>query len=190
MCHPFEEALTRHPRIAETNRYAHHLRGWMDSFGRDNVLVLLFDELSSDPQRFLDRVCLFIGTPRIDLKTANIGARDLNSDRRMPRSDALARVGSRMLESMYRRSFYGGIDLIERTRLYDLFFGGGKPYPPLEPGLEARVRARMLPEISALEALTGLDFSRWKVSRAVAELAQQVDMPPQTLSAASGRAIA
>ena len=188
--HPFEEALEKHPRIAETNRYAHHLRGWIDTFGGSNVLILLFDELRSDPQRFLDRICAFIGIPAIDLKTITIGAREINSDNRMPRSDTLARLGSRLLEGMYRRSLYRRIDLIERTALYDLFFGGGQPYPALAPDLEARVRARMLPEIAAVETLTGFDLSRWKVQRTVGpEFAPQHDAPAQPLPAGD-RAIA
>lgn len=185
MYHPFEEALEKHPRIVETNRYAHHLRGWIETFGRGNVLVLLFDELRSHPQRFLDRICAFIGIPRIDVKSASVGARDINSDDRLPRSDTLARVGSRLLELMYRRSFYRGINLIERTRLYDLLFGGGEPYPALAPHLETRIRTKLLDEIAAVEALTGFDLSRWRVPCAAApEFAPQLDVAPQPLSAA------
>ena len=164
--HPFELALEKHPRIIETNRYAHHLGGWIDSFGRENVLVMLFDELQYDPQNFVDRVCAFIGISSIDLTRTRPGTRDINADRQMPRSDKLARAGSRLIEFMYRRSLYRGIDLVERTRLYDFFFSGGKAYPPLAPDLDARIRAKMIPEIKAVEALTGFDLSHWKGSPA------------------------
>lgn len=181
--HSFEQALEKHPRIVETNRYAHHLRGWIDTFGRDKVLVLLYDELRADPQRFLDRVCSFIGIPPIDLKTIKIGTRDINADDRMPRSDTLARFGSRLLEFMYRRSIYRGVNLIERTALYEFFFGGGESYPSLEPALDARLRAAMLPEIAEVEALTGFDLSRWKLPRAAASAsAPPLDAPPHAFA--------
>jgi Sulfotransferase domain len=165
MHYDFETALDKHPRIAESNRYAHHLKGWIDLFGRENVRVFLFDQLRQDPQAFLGGICKFIGIPVIDVASIKLNHRDLNADSRMPRSDFVARRASRILEWMYRRSFYRGVNLIERTRLYDLFFGGGAPYPPLAPDLEDRLRARMTPEIEAVEAMTGLDLSAWKQPR-------------------------
>jgi hypothetical protein len=165
--HSFEQALIKHPRIRETNRYAHHLRGWIDAFGRKSVLVVRYEQLRTDSQRFLEQICAFIGIPSIDVTTIKVGARDVNADDRMPRSDALARLGSRLLELMYRRSIYRGIQLIERTSLYEFFFSGGELYPPLAADADARIRAGMLAEIAALEQLTGFNLSAWKVPRAL-----------------------
>ena len=39
-------------------------------------------------------------------------------------------------------------------------------YPPLSPELDARLRARFLPEVEALEELLAIDLSAWKKPRA------------------------
>lgn len=153
----------------------------MEAFGTDHVMVLLFDELRTEPQRFVNRVCAFIGISPIDLRTVRVCARDVNADHRMPRSDALARLGSRLLEYMYRHSLYSGIALIERTALYSSLFGGGDPYPPLPLELDLRIRAGMIPEITAVEALTGFDLSPWKVSRPAGSAVAVPDVVSQPL---------
>src|SRR5215472_11550309 len=57
----FEEVVNDSREIAEMNRYAHNLRGWRQTFGRENVLVCLYDDLECNPQAYLDTVCNFIG---------------------------------------------------------------------------------------------------------------------------------
>ncbi len=46
----FEQTLSVWPSMAEGNRYASHLKAWFDHFGRENVLVTMYDELRADPQ--------------------------------------------------------------------------------------------------------------------------------------------
>src|SRR5438067_7709171 len=41
----FEEVVSGSREIAEMNQYALNLTGWQQTFGRDNVLVSLFDDL-------------------------------------------------------------------------------------------------------------------------------------------------
>ena len=45
--------------------YAAHLRRWQAAFGKSQVLVLLYEDLASNPQGYLDAVCDFIGARRI-----------------------------------------------------------------------------------------------------------------------------
>ncbi len=60
----FERAATTRGDLLESNRYGTHLANWFDTFGRERVQVLIYDDLEADPQAFLDSVCDFIGVAR------------------------------------------------------------------------------------------------------------------------------
>src|SRR5208337_2298687 len=62
-----DEVLQSRPNLGGGNRYAAHLQTWFDTFGRENVLVTMYDELRDQPQEYLNRVCDFINIPRIAL---------------------------------------------------------------------------------------------------------------------------
>ena len=157
----FEDAL-KHPRIAETNRYAFHLRGWMDLFGAENVKVLLFDDLKRDPQGFLDQVCAFIGIERIALEDQAIRERDINSHKYQPRSKWLSRRICHVMDYMHAQRNYRTLNLLHRSGFLDFCLAGRKPFPPLSSETTLRLRQRLLEEIEAVEALTGFDLKMWK----------------------------
>jgi len=157
----FEDELN-HPRIAETNRYAFHLRGWKDLFGDDNVKVMLFDDLRRDPQAFLDEVCRFIGTPLIPLADQNIRPKDVNSDRYQPRSRRMSRRIGRLMDFLHEKRAYRTMNALDRVGFFDLCLKGRQVFPPLKPETELRLRRQFLPEIEALESITGLNLQAWR----------------------------
>lgn len=159
----FEEELA-HPRIVDTNRYAHHLRGWINLFGADQVKVLLFDDLRRNPQSFLDAVCEFIGVPPIALKAGKIRTSDINSDKYLPRSRRISRRIGRMMDFMHENRAYRTMNFLDRIGFFEMWLTGRKPFPPLSAALQARLRKDLLSEIEAVEALTGFDLKAWKQS--------------------------
>ncbi len=166
----FEESLTAHLNIAEGSRYAYHLTGWFQHFGREAVLVTLYDELDSAPQAYLDRICRFLGIGHIVLPPTST-KRAVNSIDRPARNRHRARKAHRMLGRLRNYRAYRTIDLLDRFGMWDRAFGGGEPFDPLSPEVERRVRERFRPEVAALEDLLGIDLSRWK---------HQVDAPAAT----------
>ena len=157
----FEEEL-KHPRIVDTNRYAFHLRGWMDLFGADNVKVLLFDDLRNHPQKFLDEVCAFIGIPNISLATTTIRDSDVNSLMYQPRTRRISRRISDIMDFMHRKRAYRTMNFLDRIGFWEFWLTGRRPFPALAPATARRLREQLLPEIEAVEALTGLDLKVWK----------------------------
>jgi hypothetical protein len=144
------------------------LRGWFNDFGRENVLVLIHDDLEADPQAFLDSVCRFIGIAPYSLAETEVGARRINTFSAPPRNPRLARRGRKLRDWLKRREAYRAINLLGRAGLWRYCFDGGERFPPLAPEVEARLRARYRPEVEALEELIGRDLSAWKFGANVA----------------------
>jgi len=126
--------------------YAEAVGRWLDRFG-ERVLVMLFEELTGDPDAALARLAGFLGAalPPRPLPRLNIGGR--------PRSRLAAAVlGSGALRAGARALLPLGL----RTRLAE---GLGRRLTPerpvLAPETAARLRARFAPDVAALEARLG-----------------------------------
>lgn len=157
----FEEVVTSSREIAEMNRYAFNLAGWQRTFGRENVLVSLYDDLESDPQGYLNAICNFIGIPTFQL-SAPIASARLNSFPTAPRSRRLAQNARHVRDWLRARRAFWLDRLLEFLGVWSFCFDGGEPFPPLEPDLKKRLKQRFLPEVEALERLIGRDLSAWK----------------------------
>ncbi len=148
-----EENLDALPWLAHGNRYAFHLKGWVETFGRENVLVTMYEELRAEPQKYLNRVTDFAGVGRIDLSQRPQIGDDVNAFSRAPRNPKLARKASRLKFWLEDRTAYGVVNAMERAGVWEFCSGRGEPFPPLTPEQDERLRERYRPEIEALEDL-------------------------------------
>ncbi|MGA6974629.1 MAG: sulfotransferase domain-containing protein [Candidatus Binatus sp.] len=162
----FDEVLKSRPNLGSGNRYASHLQTWFELFGRENVLVTMYDELRAQPQSYLDRVTDFMGVERIALSARPEIGDDVHSFERAPRSLKLARFARHMMYRLQARQAYGVSNLIERAGVWDFCYGRGEPFGQLTPEQEQRLRERYLPEVEALEELLRIDLSAWKKPQA------------------------
>jgi hypothetical protein len=161
-----DEVLQTRPDLGGGNRYAAHLKMWFDNFGRDNVLVTMYDDLRDDQQAYLDRVCDFMNVPRIALAPRSDLRDDVNSFARAPKNRRLAGNASKFMYWLKGHQAYGAINLLDRAGVWDFCGGRGEPYPRLTPEQEERLRERYMPEVEALEELLVIDLSAWKKPRA------------------------
>lgn len=158
----FEEALVEYPDMMDASCYATHVKAWQDAFGQSRVLILFYDDLKSNPQRYLDTACSFIGIPKIDLNQTRIGARKTNEAPRLPRSRRLALASSLVLERLRSSGFDLIIDIWKRSWLWEMCTGGGENYGPLSLETETRLREHFQEEVEDLERLTGRNLCAWK----------------------------
>jgi hypothetical protein len=161
----FEETVAKNRIIRESSRYAQHLALWQERFGREHVLVCLYDDLEASPQKFLDAICDFIGTPRIKVDGAAIASERVNTVTHAPRSRKLAQNARNARDWMREHRWHRAIDLLERAGVWKFCFGGGEEFGPLDPRAEARLREHFRPEVEALERMLGRDLSAWKAPR-------------------------
>jgi hypothetical protein len=156
--------------VAETSwtaiagNYASNLRDWQKLFGAENVLVLLYQDLRAAPQAYLDAVCSFVGIAPIDLSAMPGAADPVNLSDRAPRSMMLARTMLKLRDELIRRRYRRLARVVEAgSPLWKVSFTGGKAYPPLDAGFEARLRHDLTPEIEDLESLLGRELAAWKL---------------------------
>jgi len=147
-------------------RHAVKLKGWQETFGCENVLVCIYDELEAEPQRYLDRICAFIGIDKIPIAGSATATEKVNSFSRSPRSFYFARKGRKLRDWLVSHEAYRAMDVLRRAGVWRFCFEGGEEFEPLAPEVEARLRSRFIPEIEELEKLIGRDLSAWKVTRA------------------------
>jgi Sulfotransferase family len=138
------------------------LKAWFETFGRDRVLVLIHDDLETDRQGFLDRVCSFIGIAPIAITESAVGEKRVNTFNGRPRNRRLARRARKLRDWLKGREAYGAINLLGRAGLWRYCFEGGEGFAPLDLDLQARLRERFRPEVEELEQLIGRNLSRWK----------------------------
>ncbi|MGD1026192.1 sulfotransferase family protein [Candidatus Binatus soli] len=161
---PFEEAAAKHREIREQNRYAFHLAGWQRQFGADHVLVGLYDDFEADAQAFVDRVTAFVGIDRIVIPPGRAFER-VHPIETAPPSRRLVRATRQIITWMHSRRMHRAAIRFRKSALGRFVYEGGRPYGPLAPDVEARVRELYRPEVEALEELLAIDLSAWKKPR-------------------------
>lgn len=177
---PFEDALDRFPRLLDRGRYATHLRRYLETFPREQLLVQLFDDLGGDAQKYADEVFQFLGVSSMELPASELRKR-MPAGR--PRNPAVAqaaksasqlakRTGLRRMRSRVKRS------VLLRQALY-------RPYrddrPTVDPELAARLRASFAEEVLALDSLVGAPVAhRWGYGPAQVQEKGPVESPDRT----------
>jgi sulfotransferase family protein len=161
----FEDTLKCWPSMAGANRYASHLKAWFDTFGSENVLVTIYDELRAEPQCYVNRVTDFIGIERISLAEKSRLSDETNSFARAPKNRKLARRATALKYWLRGQQAYRVVSLLEHAGVWEFCGGRGEPFPKLTLEQDARLREHFLPEVEALEEMLNLDLSAWKKPR-------------------------
>lgn len=131
-------------RYLTLGRYARYLETYLEYFDREQVLVLLTDELDADPGGTLRRVLVHLGVdPDIPIDTSR-----RENVRRTPRSTTV--------DDLARR-----LPTRQRRRLRRVLRPVNTLPPQLPADLHARLTASMADEIRALATLLGRDLDHW-----------------------------
>jgi LPS sulfotransferase NodH len=155
----FEEALERHAEMLDSSRYGTHVGDWLELFGREQVLVMFYEDLKTDPDGYLTAVCSFLGIAKP--RSTSVVKR-VNESAPAARYYHLARLSQAVADWLRSHRAYPVISVAKRLGLRELVFGGGESVPPVDPALAVRLRARLTPEVERLEELVGRDLSAWR----------------------------
>ncbi len=160
----FEECLQKRPGMLNWSKYASQVREWRRLFRAENVLVLIQDDLKSNPQDYLNQVCDFIQIPRIQLANSASQDKMVNAIPSLPRNPRIARSARIVRDRLQKHGYYGAVKLLKGTVLRNFLFGGGPAFEPLRAETDARLREIFRSEVEALEDMLGRDLSAWKIA--------------------------
>lgn len=161
-----DEALERDPELVASSQYATHLKMWKNWFPSHQLSINLFEDLTSDPQGFIDRIARFAGLPRFDLKPSELKAVFSSASMTEPRLYAATRAAQAVANWCRARKLDRLVHRVRNSRAFNLLVGGGAPLPSLPEHTMAKINALLLPETEELESMLGLDLSAWKLPEA------------------------
>jgi len=141
-------------------RYSAQLTRYFKAFGREQVLVILFDDLKSDPAGVYREVLEFLGAdpdfkPDFSVHNAAAPATDSWLRRLWKTGTWRYRVRALLPQALYSR--------LRRRRGARMARAAARaPRAALDPALRARLIETFLPEVEALEKLLKRDLSAWR----------------------------
>ena len=142
------------PHYIDSGRYGEQLQRYLESFDSDQLLVLLYDDLQTDPDDVVRKVFAHIGVdPAVEVELEG----DVNASG-LPRNVAyrtLLRVRRSVGTRMSRR-------LVEVVRPHwDRAMRGGLVKPTLESADRERLIEIYRDDVDRLQALIGRDLQHW-----------------------------
>ena len=146
----------------DIGRMSRGIRRVLDVFPRDQVKLVLFDDMKADPQAVLNDVTDYLGIPRYE----EVDFRVVNANR-VQKSQLITGVTTRPLrpglKSFVRdlKNFLGLQQFSFRTFL-DRLNSKEAPRKSLAPEFQRELRDYFAGEVGELEALTGRDLSHWR----------------------------
>jgi hypothetical protein len=151
----FAEALRSRPELLDHGRYATGLDRFLEVLPRELVHVALFDDLTRDPQAYLDSVTRFLDVANLPLPQEDLAAR-LPAAR--ARSVRLASAVRRSADWVRERDGARLVGRVKRSALVQRAL-----YQPIDrnavrpdPQDVRTVRLALAPEVSMLEQTFGL----------------------------------
>jgi Sulfotransferase domain len=145
-------------RYMDLGMYGEQLRHLYSVFAREQVLVIRYRSLISDPARTLDQVCSFLGVPTgvlTDLPLENVTVQPHPTVRHSVVATA-RRAGAALTALLPGHLGAGMTDHLEHMLQQD-----AAPRRPLTWEQREVLIPRFKADIALLEAITGEDFSDW-----------------------------
>lgn len=155
-------STSEYPSIIDNSKYSKPLERYISTFGRDNLLILRFDDLRRDPAGFIRRIYGFIGVDPDFSPDEVMSKKVLPAGKPRVRTVAyLAKQCAVLMRHMGFANLLGSLKsspMVQKT-LYVPYGDGEKPRPTLRE--TAFMREHYEEEVKSLERVLGEDFRDW-----------------------------
>ena len=161
----FEEVVqSREPRFVERGCYGTQLARYLDWFERDQILVLIHEEVFSAPSQALNSICAFLGIDDTFFQDQEWMYSRKNSSAEL-RLEMGARIINRVAKWMRHRSLLRDVlDVIKKTGVAEQvkhLNRRERPYPSMRADLRRELTAYFESEIRQTERLIGRPIDAW-----------------------------
>jgi hypothetical protein len=160
----FREAFGSDRELIESSRYGFYLRKWIELFGQERVLVLLYENFVEDPQGYVDEICRFIGIAPFTISQSQSLRREKASDvLPYPRFGRLTHLAVRVGTGLNANGRSRTLAVVRKLGIRNWVLKNASfTPPPLDPEFAEQLRERLRPEVEAVEALLQIDLAKWK----------------------------
>lgn len=159
----FAEGLRNNPAYLEQSLYYRHLARWMAVFPRDQVCVLLAEEIAADPIAAARRLHGFVGVPPLGQSALLQERRNVSDLPRAPHLRNALRGGGQMLR---RLGLENGLARIKRSAPVRRLLQANSldlrdVIPPMDPASRDWLDAALRDDLLALALLLNRDGFDW-----------------------------
>jgi len=160
----FEFGLENNPSYVEQGLYATHLSRWLEHFPREQLLIVLFDDVYSDGAAVARRVYEFL---QIDGDHVSAALHERSNESYVNRSPVLETAKNSVRGVVRGVGLSSVWDRLGNTGLRGAYRSVNRAasdtvIPPPLPETRAHLAAVFEDELSRLEVLTGIDLSHWR----------------------------
>lgn len=165
----FEAGLANNPMYVEQSLYATHLKRWMTHFPREQMLVLLQEEINDAPYSQARVVYRFLG---IDEGHVSASVEKRANESYLPRSREKEQLMKKFSSTAYAIGLGPSVELIRKTGLIDRFKQANRRnirevVPPMSLGARQRLELAVADEVRELACLLGRESLPWRSWSAV-----------------------
>jgi hypothetical protein len=155
-----DPARTPVPRLLEDGFYHRHLSNFLRVFPREQIKILLYDDIRSDPRPVFEDVCAYLGLDVPAVRAVERRVKDKETPVVPPRARRLL-APLKGIVGPYRQTsaFIAARSLIARSLRY----------PPLTPELRQRLASYYAADVARLAGLLGRDLSIWACGSAAGD---------------------
>lgn len=155
----FSEAIQKMPRIIESSRYRNHLSRWIETFGRERILIILQDDISSFPNQVLESVYKFIGIANSPLPNLARERVNVATSATFP---SLARFFHQKAKWFRDKRLYGCINLLKTLGLKRLYLRKSSPLPVLDYNMRKTLIKEFESDITYVENVLHRSLPHWR----------------------------
>lgn len=154
----FATAVARRPEIIRAGEYSKWLQNYIEAFPRSNVKVAVFDDLSRDPQKFLDEITDWLGLGRLVLSTDQLAPARPAATSRSKRLTRLIRSGATVARRLGLEALVGRLK--SSSAIEGALYRQYERKPEPDAAVVAQIRAEVSNDVAELTHLTGVPFQR------------------------------
>lgn len=155
---PPEVALANDPRYIDRSRYAMQLAPYLECFGREQILLLVFEEYITDQATAMQAIAEFLGIdPHAGMAIEEAAAHKTVGEYYLKFSAVEEMVKSGLFQAV-RPYIPEGLRKGVRRRLSNKL----DDKPTFSQALQLQLHQELAPEIAAVEALMGRPVAKWQ----------------------------
>lgn len=158
----FEDALKTEDVYIDTGLYGQHMERYLEHFSREQILLLVFEELIANPAQELGRIFSFLG---VDIPQDLDPSKYHTNESAKRRSNKLHKTAFKTSQWLIEHGFSGVLEVLRSAGVHKLLNkvnAAPVKKEAMRPETRQYLTAAFSDDINKLEALFNIDLGIWK----------------------------